>query len=287
MHENNIISLKNAISISKDVLIEKVKITPAMAAQWLKCNNLNRPLSNSHVNFLAREMKSNNWQLNGQAIIIAENEAVLDGQHRLHAIIESGETITSLVVYGILPEAFKTIDTGKNRCGKDALCLSYPDTPIVICTAVATAVRWCFCIDNKFVQNKANEKISNTQTLKFVAENPILWRCADILNGYPKEAKPLSIGAGTALYWAFNKKHWEFAGEFMRRFYTGEALKTTDPEYVLRAALIKDAQRSNKWPARARIRMVIKAWNAARKGKKVTMSGIVPRADDNPQIEIL
>src|SRR6266568_3853923 len=111
----------------KNIVAEVITIRPQDATEWLRCNKNNRPVRKRHVEFLAAEILAGNWQVNGQAIVIADNEEVLDGQHRLFAIIEAGKPIQSLVVYGITPEAFRTIDTGAKRTGADALALHFHD----------------------------------------------------------------------------------------------------------------------------------------------------------------
>src|SRR5882724_10236142 len=95
----------------RNIIAEVITITPRDATEWLRCNKNNGPLRKRHGEFLARFITSGNWQVNGKAIVIADDAQVLDGQHRLFAIIDAGKPIQSLVVYGINPEAFSTIDT--------------------------------------------------------------------------------------------------------------------------------------------------------------------------------
>lgn len=77
-------------------------ITPKMAEEYLKSNSANyRNLSTAKVNSYADDMKSGNWQENGEGIVFAENGLLKDGQHRLNAIIKSGVTVPMLVVRGI------------------------------------------------------------------------------------------------------------------------------------------------------------------------------------------
>ena len=64
--------------------VAHVVITPDYARQLLEQNTNNRPCSESHVNFLAREIILNRWKLNGSTIVL-NGERLIDGQHRLHA----------------------------------------------------------------------------------------------------------------------------------------------------------------------------------------------------------
>lgn len=265
----NIIQLKHAAKIhgGDNIVAEVVTITPADATNWLRCNEHNRPVRKSHVVFLAGEMKAGNWQINGQAIVIAENEQVLDGQHRLLAIIEAGIPIKSLVVYGITPEAFSTIDTGAVRSSADALWLHFHDYSQHVVKAVATAVPWLKQLERGALRTGGSSKVSNTEVIAYAQDHLSLFERAARLHGYPKDNRPLSMGPGTALYEYFARRDEEKADKFFEDLYTGENLERTDVEYVLRQAFQKDAQRiTTKLPTSIKVRMTIKAWNWRRRG---------------------
>ncbi len=278
-----VIQLKNAVRIDPDasgVVAETVTVTPAMASDWLKCNTHNRPIRHSHIRFLADEIAHGNWQINGQAIVISDDEQVLDGQHRLHAIIESGIAIKTLVVYGITREAFKTIDTGVVRTGADVLGLWFPEAPNNIVKAVATAVRWCKELECGFYGT--HRKIGNTEIIAYVAKHAELWRCAEILNGYPKDARPISLGCGAALYEVFNRNDTLLAETFMRKFYTGEQIGIHEPEYIVRQLLLRDAQRLAAYPIEVRMKMIVKAWNQRRRGNDVATRQAIALGPKDP-----
>lgn len=97
-------------------------ITPKMAKNMLAATTWqNRPLNRSAIIRYANDMKAGNWALNGEPIILDDNANVIDGQHRLLAIIEADTTITSFVVNGIASEVFDTINIGRQRTGGDIL----------------------------------------------------------------------------------------------------------------------------------------------------------------------
>lgn len=266
---SNIIELKHAAKIhgcSNEIVAEVVRITPAIATQWLRANKKNRPIRKRHVVFLAQEILNGNWQVNGQAIVIAENENVLDGQHRLLAVIEAGQAIETLVVYGIPERAFSTIDTGAVRSGADALCLHFEEYTVTTVKTVATAVPWVRQLERGLVHN-FQRKISNTEIIEYAKEHLSLFQHSERLQSFPKDNRPLSIGVGTAVYEMFSRKDEETADEFMRSLYTGEALSREDVEWQIRHAFQKDAQRTTtKLPYPIKVRMVIKGWNWRRRG---------------------
>lgn len=77
-----------------------MKITPALAESWLMSNTFNRSLSSAVVNKYANDMKSGNWHLNHQGIAFDDCNVLVDGQHRLSAVVKSGVTVDMLVTYG-------------------------------------------------------------------------------------------------------------------------------------------------------------------------------------------
>lgn len=289
MADPTIIQFPHAAKIygsNRNIIAEVMTITPTDATQWLRANRNNRPVRKRHVEFLAQEILNGNWQMNGQPIVIADDEQVLDGQHRLFAIIEAGKTIQSLVVYGITPDAFKTIDTGAVRTGADALFLYFPHIQHYIVKAAATAAQWCCRLERGAIHH-GGIRLSNTDVVAYVSSNLSLLQCAETLNGYPHDARPISLGCGTALYEMFQRKNSDLANTFMQRLYTGEGLARTDAEYVLRAAFIRDADRLAKYPLTIRMRMVIKGWNWIRRGNSEANRNVVQiNANDDQKIRI-
>lgn len=287
----NIVQLQNAARLygcDREIVAEVVTITPQHATTWLRANNNNRPVRRKHIGFLASEIINGNWQVNGQAIVISENEQVLDGQHRLMAVIESGMPIQSLVVYGISPEAFRTIDTGAVRTGADALFLHFPDLTHGTVKCVSTAVQWCVRYEEDVLNPGRKRKVSNTDTIEYVKKHPSLIQCAETLQGYPHEARPLSLGPGTALFELFARKLAPLAQDFMQRLYTGEGICRDDPEWHLRHAFIRDAQRTAKLPVAIKMKMVVKGWNWRRRAMPTASHQVITvQPSDTPHIRIL
>ncbi len=109
-----------------------------MAAELLALNTKGqRTISRDAVERYAVDMSTLDWVFNGAAILISNTNELLDGQHRLSAIIESGENQVVLIVRGIDPVAMATIDAGRKRSYADSLKIrglrqpppSRPSTP--------------------------------------------------------------------------------------------------------------------------------------------------------------
>lgn len=96
-------------------------ITPDKAKRYLKSNESNRTISNTLVQRLSRDMKAGKWELNGEAIVFSADGKLIDGQHRMTAVVKSGVTVPMLVVRGVNADARFTIDHGRARTAGDVL----------------------------------------------------------------------------------------------------------------------------------------------------------------------
>src|SRR5690348_15979222 len=68
----------------------RLLVTPAVAEVLLSMNIGNRPLIKGWVDDLTERIRRGAWKLTGEPIIVAREGILNDGQHRLHAVVESG-----------------------------------------------------------------------------------------------------------------------------------------------------------------------------------------------------
>ena len=68
---------------------EVVLVTPLLAKKWLERNTDNRDIRPSVVTGLAESITRGEWVLSHQGIAFAKSGRLLDGQHRLLAIVEA------------------------------------------------------------------------------------------------------------------------------------------------------------------------------------------------------
>lgn len=85
---------------------------------------MNRPVHQSQVNKYAADMKAGRWGRNHQGVAFDKNGILIDGQHRLWAVIESGVTVMMTITYGLEREAQLTIDSGLVRSTTDVAAIA-------------------------------------------------------------------------------------------------------------------------------------------------------------------
>lgn len=144
-----------------DVRIET--ITPAKAKEYLSHNMVNRLLNKARVDAYARTMKSGNWQLNGEAIRFNKNGELIDGQHRLNAIIKAGIPV-SIVIMTDIDNAVSIYDRGRNRSVSDALIIEGMDKRLANNTFVSAAKL-------HYIVHGTTRNITDDEVRKFLFEN--------------------------------------------------------------------------------------------------------------------
>lgn len=97
--------------IYNDLTIEVKEVTPEMAKDILENhNNLNRHRNKAHVKALLNNMKQGTWRFNGDTIRFDKDGELIDGQHRLAALVEFGKPLQMIVISGFDKETMRTID---------------------------------------------------------------------------------------------------------------------------------------------------------------------------------
>lgn len=105
--------------------IKETLISPATAIAWLEGNTHNRALRDSAVQRYARDMKAGRWRLTHQGIAFGPDGKLIDGQHRLWAIVEADTPIRMMVARGVSADAQAVIDDNLPRTAVDALKLRH------------------------------------------------------------------------------------------------------------------------------------------------------------------
>lgn len=115
-------ALQELVAALKTTKIKETKlVTPEFAANILaNSNNCNRNQSDTSWAHYAQLLKEGKWTHDSE-ICFDVNEQLIDGQHRLKAIVETGISQELTIAKDLPVEARHNIDTGKLRSTKDTL----------------------------------------------------------------------------------------------------------------------------------------------------------------------
>lgn len=104
-----------------------ITITPELAREYLAKNiDKNRPIRKAVVHAYAEQMKRGEWKITPQGISFDQKGRLIDGQHRLMAIIESGAKVPMYVTTGVPVDRMLMIDCGAKRTPADILSIANP-----------------------------------------------------------------------------------------------------------------------------------------------------------------
>lgn len=119
-----------------------ILVTPDQAEKWLEKPAKNRKINTRRVGLYAAMMKRGDWMLTNQGIAIDEFGMLIDGQHRLSAIVESDTPVELLVIQSVPNRAQLVLDQGLKRTPHDQVGLreGWNVTPMHIAVAKCMAL---------------------------------------------------------------------------------------------------------------------------------------------------
>ena len=103
--------------------INQITMTPAHAANLLAKNFNNRKIKIALVRKLTNDILNDNWLLTHQPIAIDVHGNILDGQHRLTAILAAQKPVPVMLASDCDPKSMIAVDTGVSRSAADVLTL--------------------------------------------------------------------------------------------------------------------------------------------------------------------
>lgn len=113
--------MKSKFNIPEEITVAVEVITPVIAKKMLEGNTDNRKLRKFRVEQYADAIKRGMWDIQNDAITIAKSGRLLNGQHRLTAIVEADTAVQCLVLRGVDESTYSSIDAGLSRNLNDAL----------------------------------------------------------------------------------------------------------------------------------------------------------------------
>lgn len=247
--------------------VAMVEITPRKAEQLLERNTHNRSVRDAAVQQYARDMRNGDWRFNGEAIKIAIDGQILDGQHRLMACLEADVSFTTLLITGLPNESQETMDQGRSRNFSDMLKLRGEKNY----TVLSTAVRMVCLYERDGVPLKMGfvPVPSAQEMFRCLERNPEIRDSVELGARLGKPWLPATMIAG--LHYLFASVNSRDATSFFEQVALGDGVERINPAYVLRERLITEhAKQGVMLRQVVRFAFVIRAWNAWRNGEVIS-----------------
>lgn len=232
-----------------------VMVTPAMARKWLDKNaDNNRSPKMAKVASYARDMEEGNWQADtGETVKFDEDGVLIDGQNRLHAVVESGVTVSMDVAYNVPNRAMRVLDTGSARTAADVLKIAGA-ADRMRCSAI---VRWAIMWDagGHMGHNTGSIRPTTTEIIERYVREAGAFNAASS-RGTDCQRRGLATGgpAGVAHY-LFSRIDREEARAFFDQYVGGANLPEKGPIVALRNRVLTKLTRAEQ------LALLIRAWN--------------------------
>lgn len=241
-----------------------IRITPKMAQEYLDTDEENRNIRQGHLNGLVADMASGRWVFDGAPIRFDVDGKLLDGQHRMLAIVRSGKAQKMVVQTGLPRESRRTMDKNARRSVADNLRM---DCGIVNSFKVSAIARVVLRWREGNIRNATMQPTDN-EVYDFVLDNNLtLQDAANFSSPVARElgGSPQAVGAAyheTMLVAA------EDAVPFWGKVHSGVELKPGEAALILRSALLR-LDKIAKIGSRPTLtlELCIRAWNLMRQGK--------------------
>ena len=245
--------------------IRQATITPAIAVKLLDRNENNRNINKNAVDQYARDMLAGRWQFNGEALKIAKDGRVLDGQHRLLACVQSGQSFVTVVVTGIEDRAQFTMDQGHKRTAADHFKLQ----GVRNAAGIAAAARLLWVWHQGSVLGGRGHVRPSFADLE--AERSIWPELSEASDIGSSVAYATRIGLPASLLTAAGAIMLRIdavaARDFMEKLKTGAGLSVDDPILTLRRTCIAFVGSGRTLHASDKMRWVLTAFDDTRNGR--------------------
>ena len=245
----------------KNLQIVKELVTPETAKEYLEKNTKNRLISQHQLARYAKNMKEGKWKEDtGELIKISKTGVILDGQHRLSAVVLSNVPIYFHIAYNVDDSVFDVIDTGKSRNAGDVFKIAGVTNANNMAAIIA---HYNLLKAGRRANQNMDGKSINSELLNQYYDNQEYWDekrkvALSMYDAFSRVMTASFIGGFYAYFSDLNKTKAEM---FINQLCTGVGV-TNNVIFMLRNKLIQDRVSPRKMPQTLKMALVIKAWNA-------------------------
>lgn len=189
--EESLVGTFNLSNVTSTVIM----MTPANATKLMALNRDNRKFRLRWSAYLARELTAGRWRLTGDAIEVSSDMKLVNGQHRLQAIIDANLSAPVTLLQMGDPDSFIVRDRGVVRTVADVTKL--PPSLVADVTLLF------------YLSNTKNSSIGSRISERMIQDYADTWRPTFDVFHRERGAKPgmgnSSVRVGAGLRWATEK----------------------------------------------------------------------------------
>lgn len=257
------------------VTMKRMVVTPQIAAKWLSGHENYRNLRPKYAKRLAADMLAGNFHEVGDPIRFDSSGALIDGQHRLSAIVESGVSMPMWICKGV--DNIEVVDCGTPRRAADSVRFATGIPHHKNAVAALRRLHSNGLTDISGCDQPTNLALTNPQIVNYVSEHPEFERAVN--DGQAASHKKILMGseAIAALHLAQVKSlDYDDVLGFLNTVRDGDGLRKGNPAHTLRERLI-GAPAHGGSAATARMWFILRALEAQLSGQEIKMLRYRPR----------
>jgi len=255
--------------------VTEESVSPSTALEYLECNTKNRPIKQKHVDRLAEDMREDRWNQDGAPIRFGKDGTLLDGQHRLLALVKAKKTIRFIVVRGLDKEAFTTIDTGSKRSTSDALHIKGEKNYSILAGALGVVVQ--YLKTGALIRGASGSMPTTSELVETLGAAPeIRLSVNHVVANKNSGAKSggtsamlMSPTLMAGIHYLFADKNRPLADLWVTGMAKGFDSEANPSFSMLRERLIGNTMAKAKLPREYIAAICVKAWNSERSGNHV------------------
>jgi len=215
-------------------------ITPDMAKDILSRNSQNRVVNKSLLEFIKTQINTGQFVYNGQSITVSSSGILLDGQHRLHACVETNKDIEVEFIDGVDSSVFGTIDIGRNRTSADVFSINGIEKSkhmASICNLTMTKLD----LDRE-KRGTISVKYSPDEILVFFRKHEeIIVKYYSTISPFRSKQKLIPLPRVVAMALILDIEDTRGGMSYIRQILTGVAETESNVPFIIREKLIKNA----------------------------------------------
>lgn len=251
------------VPVDDEPIISIELVTPEKAREFLGYNLTNRGIRSRVVQIYALDMAQGMWKFNGDPVRFARNGQLLDGQHRLAAIIESGTPQKMLIIRNLYMSAQLNMDSGIKRNFADYLKFLGEVNVHMYGAIIGAVTRY---------EEGGNIRSNNTSHAEMEKTYQKYPELKDAISVVQRANAAVKCGyvAGGLTWFLLNAIDPEECATFFDRLTAMDNHQKGEPIFALRRTLIANAPtgRQRTLPPHNIAALMIKAWNKWRDGEE-------------------
>ncbi len=242
---------------------EMTTINPEDARKFLKGQSTNRPIRKQEVQKIKEAILSGDWQLNGETVKFDAEGKLVDGQHRLRAIVAANQPVETYVIYNVSDDALMTIDSGIKRRVADQLIIDGVTTERFNAQHLSSSVGVLL----KWERQQWGWNPSAVEVKNFLENNPAIFDAIDYMKSYRQKLTWIrsTYRVPIAARFKFHNINPKASDEFFENLFIGNDI--SHPAMVLGRQISRNS-RQYSVTVKTEVALFVKAWKAQLDGGK-------------------